>query len=256
MGSGASNPHYESHGDNNENSVCVKRTIHHKSDNEEHCIRINTRHREKPMGLAQKVFHNIPANFPIKPHVTDDITIICTNSWNDIINYVEYDNVTKKEITGKELFHKEFHKFLTDMDYNNVFAQVFENSSMGNSIKGTSYMSTKLIEFGLSVKNNADSKMRLMELGVMHKQKQIAPWQYSVYITTLIQTIAHRLEKHENLEEIMNAWVTLFAFMLQHALPTAILHNASPNNIYNKANLNTEIKHVYLHMGTDEGNEL
>ena len=235
MGSGASHAHYEFKGDNNENSVCIRRTVHNESNDEEHCIHIHTRHKKKPPGLSQKVFHNIPPNFPLEPQLTNDIITICISSWNDIINYVGYDNMAEKEITGKELFHNEFHKFLTDVDYTHAFAQVFENSSKGNGIEGTSYMSTKLIDFGLSVTNDNNSKIRLMKLGAMHKRRQIAPWQYSKYITTLIQTIAHRLENHENLEEIMNAWVTLFAFMLLHALPTAILHNTSPNNIYNKA---------------------
>jgi hypothetical protein len=63
--------------------------------------------------------------------------------------------------------------------------------------------------------------MQLHMLGKSHAQKSIRPWQYSVFVQTLLITIASRLGGKAT-SDVMEAWVNLFAFVMKSMLPQAI----------------------------------
>jgi hemoglobin-like flavoprotein len=63
--------------------------------------------------------------------------------------------------------------------------------------------------------------MVLYMLGKSHLQKAIRPWQYSVFVQTLLNTIASRLG-NDATSEVMEAWVNLFAYVMQGMLPASI----------------------------------
>jgi hemoglobin-like flavoprotein len=61
----------------------------------------------------------------------------------------------------------------------------------------------------------------LVILGKSHSRKAIRPWQYSIFVQTLLLTIASRLGTGAT-NNVMEAWVNLFAYVMHGMLPHAI----------------------------------
>ena len=81
----------------------------------------------------------------------------------------------------------------------------------------------RIIQFilSLSVKNVAELQYSLDELGRSHAFKQIRPWQYSIFIQCLLNTISLCLGAHAT-HTVMKAWTNVFAYVMRRMLPPAI----------------------------------
>ena len=63
--------------------------------------------------------------------------------------------------------------------------------------------------------------MLLYMLGKSHSHKGIRPWQYAVFVQTLLNTIASRLGSEAS-SNVMESWVHQFAYVMKYMLPHAI----------------------------------
>jgi hypothetical protein len=80
----------------------------------------------------------------------------------------------------------------------------------------------RIVDFVSKItENNKQTQMVLYMLGKSHANKAIRPWQYSVFIQTLLNTISSRLGVDAS-SRVMESWVHLFAYVMQHMLPPAI----------------------------------
>jgi hypothetical protein len=73
--------------------------------------------------------------------------------------------------------------------------------------------------------------MTLYMLGKSHAHKAIRPWQYSVFIQTLVNTISSRLGTAAS-SKVMEAWVHLFAYVMKLMLPPAIQNQVVEAELY------------------------
>ncbi len=127
-------------------------------------------------------------------------------------------------LSGVTLFYTEFYELLDKLDSSGRFDAVLTMHTSGtNKIAAKGAILMRIIAFVLKL--NMDDPVALQftlhMLGKSHCHKQIRPWQYSVFVTTLLNVISSRLGPHAT-DEVMSAWVNLFAFVMKTMLPAAI----------------------------------
>lgn len=170
--------------------------------------------------VAVQVAHFTPSSFPINPKITPAIVDMCEASWELIVN--DTVGIT----TGLTKFYMEFYRRLSIVDSNGRFEAHLARNIKDNESKFIAKGSilVRIIRFSFSIRADNDaSETALYMLGKVHHYRGIRPWQYAIFIETLLQTISHCLGR-EATNEVMHAWVNLFAFILKGMLPTAI-HN-------------------------------
>jgi hypothetical protein len=79
--------------------------------------------------------------------------------------------------------------------------------------------------------DNEENALTLYMLGKSHAHKAIRPWQYSVFIQTLVNTISSRLGTAAS-SKVMEGWVNLFAYVLKVMLPPAIKDQVVEAELY------------------------
>jgi hemoglobin-like flavoprotein len=168
------------------------------------------------------VAHFTPSSFPLIPTVNAQSSLLCTTAWAKIVSQcVQIDRHTA--ISGMTAFYNEFYERLQMFDSSGKFDAVLSRHSGGqNKIAAKGAIILRIVNF--IVRIQADSKANailLYMLGKSHSQKAIRPWQYSIFVQTLLNTISSRLGR-EATSDVMEAWVNLFAYVMQGMLPAAI----------------------------------
>jgi hemoglobin-like flavoprotein len=168
------------------------------------------------------VAHYTPSTFPLIPIVSKKRSDLCNSSWSHIIEQQE-GNDQGGITSGMTLFYSEFYERLDILDGSGKFEAVLSrHSPVQNKIANKGAILIRIVKFILSI-DSSDQRVQFMlyMLGKSHSQKGIRPWQYSVFVQTLLLTISSRLGTHATLE-VMEAWVHLFAFVMKSMLPPAI----------------------------------
>ncbi len=167
-----------------------------------------------------QVAHYTPACFPLIPLVNKSTTRICSDSWSFILEPVWKDGVT---LSGLTLFYTEFYETLAHFDKMGKFESVLLHHTSGlPSIAAKGAILIRIINYALAIDIDSPNCMfMLYTLGKSHNHKRIRPWQYSIFVQTLLNTISSRLQAQAT-NEVMSAWTHLFAFILRAMLPVAI----------------------------------
>jgi hemoglobin-like flavoprotein len=172
--------------------------------------------------LSVQVSHFTPSSFPLVPRINSSQNKLCVSSWNTIIEQ-EGRGADGKTLSGITMFYEEFYERLKLFDSRGMFEAVLTRNSgtlQKSAVKGAILI--RIMKFALTLKEDSDDvQMQLFILGKSHAQKQIRPWQYSVFVETLLNTVGSRLGSDAT-ADVMRAWVNLFAFILKSMLPPAI----------------------------------
>jgi hemoglobin-like flavoprotein len=168
------------------------------------------------------VAHFTPSSFPMIPTVNVQSSQLCTESWSKIVGHVVMTD-DGCQISGMTAFYNEFYERLKMFDTSGKFDAVLSRHSGGqNQIAAKGAIILRIVKFVVRI--NVDSKqndMLLYMLGKSHSQKAIHPWQYAIFVQTLLNTISSRLGKDAT-SDVMEAWVNLFAYVMRGMLPPAI----------------------------------
>jgi hypothetical protein len=74
--------------------------------------------------------------------------------------------------------------------------------------------------------DNEENRKYLALLGKIHGKMGIRPWMYSIFVQTLLNTIASRLGPKAS-PEVMSSWVNLFAYVMKYMMPLAIKNHVN-----------------------------
>lgn len=177
-------------------------------------------HSSATVPLEILVAHFTPSTFPMIPIINQRTASLCEESWRFLVNSGstdEFGNIT----SGVTLFYNEFYERLGQIDSNGKFESVLAKFGQ-NKIAAKGAILIRIVKLALSIQHDSkQAHTMLFMLGKSHSKKGIRPWQYSVFTQTLLNTIASRLGiKATN--DMMEAWVNLFAFILAAMLPPSI----------------------------------
>jgi hypothetical protein len=101
-------------------------------------------------------------------------------------------------------------------------AVLARNVSGTNQLAAKGAIIVRIVKFVCSItEDGPETQRRLYMLGKMHNHLGIRPWQYSVFVQTLLLTISNRLGTGAT-NDVMESWVNMFAFVLRSMLPPAI----------------------------------
>jgi hemoglobin-like flavoprotein len=168
------------------------------------------------------VAHFTPSSFPMIPTVNAQASQLCTESWSKIVGHIVVTD-DGCQVSGMTAFYNEFYERLQMFDTSGKFDAVLSRHSGGqNQIAAKGAIILRIVKFVVRI--NVDSKqndMLLYMLGKSHSQKAIRPWQYAIFVQTLLNTISSRLGKDAT-SDVMEAWVNLFAYVMRGMLPPAI----------------------------------
>ncbi len=137
------------------------------------------------------VAHFTPSSFPLVPIINRKSAKICSDSWSIIINSTTKDEMGNC-ISGMTVFYNEFYERLAQFDQNGKFEAVLSRHSNGmNKIAAKGAIIVRIIKLLLKIEtDNEQTQLMLYMLGKTHNQRQIRPWQYSIFVQTLLNTIA------------------------------------------------------------------
>ena len=171
--------------------------------------------------LQVMVAHFTPSSFPLIPTVNEQSSLLCTQSWGMIVaQVIKVDDYS--QISGMTAFYNEFYERLKMFDSSGKFDAVLSRHSGGqNQIAAKGAIILRIVKFVVRIKSDAQNDMLLYMLGKSHSQKAIRPWQYSIFVQTMLNTISSRLGRDAT-SDVMEAWVNLFAYVMKGMLPPAI----------------------------------
>mmetsp|Transcript_24602 Transcript_24602/g.24838 ORF Transcript_24602/g.24838 Transcript_24602/m.24838 type:complete len:274 (+) Transcript_24602:281-1102(+) len=179
--------------------------------------------------------HFTPSSFPLIPMINKNSTKLCQDTWAHILNndYIDDSGVST---SGMTMFYNSFYERLDLLDTSGRFEAVLcRNATGGNKIAAKGVIIIRMMKFVLEIQeDNLQTKKMLNTLGKSHIKKLIRPWQYAIFVQTILLTISYRLGMRAT-SEVMTAWVHLFAYVLKHMLPPAIAHSVDPKEF----NINT-----------------
>ena len=183
------------------------------------------------------VAHFTPSTFPLTPMISPKLSQLCEQSWQRIVNKGNekaaakdgptdcqtFEENENKSISGVTQFYVEFYDRLDKVDVGGKFEAILSrHASEGNKIAAKGAIILRIINFVLQFeKDSKQNQLILFMLGKSHAQKHIRPWQYSLLVETLLQTLASQLGPHAT-SDVMEAWVNLFAYVMKSMLPPAI----------------------------------
>lgn len=172
--------------------------------------------------LQIQVAHFTPSSFPIIPYVNHHSSQLCSNSWAKIVSQT-VETGEGPSISGMTAFYNEFYERLRMFDSSGKFDAVLSRHSGGqNQIAAKGAIILRIVKFVVRIDvNSKQNDMMLYMLGKSHSKKSIRPWQYAIFVQTLLNAISSRLGIHAT-SDVMEAWVNLFAYVMQGMLPPAI----------------------------------
>jgi hypothetical protein len=107
-----------------------------------------------------------------------------------------------------------------------------KHSSGLNKIASKGAILIRIIKYVISIKkDDEETQTKLYMLGKSHDKRQIKPYLYSIFVQTLLQTIGSRLGVEAS-NEVMGAWVNLFAFIIKSMLPPAIKNHIVETELF------------------------
>jgi hemoglobin-like flavoprotein len=117
----------------------------------------------------------------------------------------------------------EFYERLDAQDTSGRFDAVLSRNAIGTSkIIAKGAILVRIIKFVIAIEGDSrEVQYNLYMLGKSHSHKGIRPWQYTVFIQTLLLTLSSRLGTAAS-SDVMEAWVNVFAFVCKSMLPPAI----------------------------------
>lgn len=191
--------------------------------------KIQQKHR---IPLQVIVSHYTPSNFPLVAIINEDISNICKKSWDIICNKEDQDEYGTKT-SGITAFYNEFYARLDLVDPNGVIDAVLAKHSSGmNKIASKGAILIRIVKYVLSIKkDDEETQTKLYMLGKSHDKRHIKPYLYAIFVQTLLQTIGSRLDVEAS-NEVMGAWVNLFAFIIKSMLPPAIKNHIVENELF------------------------
>lgn len=193
----------------------------------------NAKMRTVQIPLEVQIAHFTPATFPIVPMVSHHTFELCEKSWLSILEKTETEDGA--EIQGVTMFYNEFYRRLETIDSNGRFEAILSrhtNGSAEEKIIAKGAILVRIMKFALGIaKNFHDCQLTLFMLGRSHAQKEVRPWQYAALIDILLQTLSAQLGSKAT-NDVMEAWVHLFAFILRSLLPPAIEGQVVETEIY------------------------
>ena len=179
-----------------------------------------------------EVAHYMPHTFPLIPIISKKCCHYCRQSWQDIINADVVDE-SGVRTSGITVFYNEFYQRLGLLDTNGHFEDIFSNACGGkNKIAAKGGLLIRIVKYLIDIKSDSkEMQKKLIQLGKSHSKKGIRPWQYSLFIDTLLLTISSRLGvKATHL--VMDSWVNLFAYVMKTMLRYAIKGQVDPNELH------------------------
>jgi hemoglobin-like flavoprotein len=187
--------------------------------------------------LAIQIAHFTPASFPLVPVINRQVNKLCTASWNTLVDQ-EFQGEGGTLVSGITIFYHEFYKRLAIFDSKGMFEAVLtRHSGSANKVAAKGAILVRIIKFVLSItEDSEETQLSLYVLGKSHQQKHIRPWQYSVFVETLLNTLAFQLGCAAS-ADVMYAWVNLFAYVMKLMLPPAIEGLTLPTEL----NVNTSM---------------
>jgi hemoglobin-like flavoprotein len=200
--------------------------------------------------LEVQVAHFTPSSFPLLPIINPKSSKLCAQSWKKITENVKDE--LGNELSGITVFYNEFYERLEQFDSSGRFDAVLSRHSSGsNRIAAKGAILIRIINFILKIEeDNKETQLLLFMLGKSHAQKHIRPWQYSIFVQTLLITIASRLGTFAS-NDVMEAWVNLFAFVLKSMLPQAIKDavvltelNINTSSEFDDKNVNKQVQEI------------
>eukprot|EP01041_Mallomonas_annulata_P007824 gene7824-16000_t len=187
------------------------------------------------------VAHFTPSTFPLFPIISKKTTDLCRASWKIIMSQSIIDQYGI-ETSGISLFYNSFYERLDQLDGGKNFESVLFRFTKGkNKIAARGAVLIKLINSVLRIEESGPwVEFGLRRLGQNHAKMGIDPWQYSMYVETILLTLSTRLGNQAS-DMVMEAWVHLFAYVTKHILPLAI-RNGKPYPLHSF--------HVQTHLDT------
>eukprot|EP01041_Mallomonas_annulata_P001957 gene1957-3797_t len=169
------------------------------------------------------VAHFTPSTFPLYPIISKKTTDLCRASWEKI-RTADYTDENGTVTSGITMFYNAFYERLEQLDADRNFEAVLMRQIKGkNKISAKGAVLINLIKSVLRIEQPGKwVEFGLHQLGKMHARMGIHPWQYAIYVETVLMTLAARLE-NEASYSIMEAWVHLFAYVMKHSMPLAII---------------------------------
>eukprot|EP01041_Mallomonas_annulata_P003032 gene3032-5945_t len=171
------------------------------------------------------VAHFTPSTFPLYPIISKKTTDLCRESWEKI-RTADYTDENGTVTSGITMFYNAFYERLEQLDADKNFEAVLMRQIKGkNKISAKGAVLINLIKSVLKIENPGKwVEFGLHQLGKMHARMGIHPWQYAIYIETVLMTLSARLETDAS-HIVMEAWVNLFAYVMKHSMPIAIIRS-------------------------------
>lgn len=176
-----------------------------------------------------KVAHFTPATFPAEPEMNVCHRLIISSTWKAILQASELDS-NGISTTGLTVFSNEFFARLDHRDSEGFFSEILtpyieDSKSM---VARRDNAVNRMMQF---IANVPAEECRLKELGEMHSRLGVQPWQYSVFVQVILETIAARLGDGAT-NNVMTAWVNVLAIVLKSMLPAAISFTEASGEFY------------------------
>ena len=199
------------------------KAIHFEGANDEITEAQERINKSMTFPMQVMVAHYTPPNFPLFPTISKIATDKCKESWKFILDTEVKNEDTGGMTSGLTVFYHEFYDRLDLMDSSGRFEAVLSKHASGtNKMAAKGAILLRIIKYVLNfTEDNSTAQLQLFMLGKSHSQKGIRPWQYSTFIIVLLQTISARLGTNAT-NDVMEAWVNLFAFVMRSMLPPAI----------------------------------
>ena len=175
-----------------------------------------------PMEVA--VAHYTPSSFPLVPIISKNTCKIIGESWQLIVKNEVIDSFGNST-SGITAFYNDFYERLDMLDTSGRFEAVLTRNVDGMSkLQAKGAILIRIIKYIMAIEGDSrDVQYSLYVLGKSHSHKGIRPWQYTIFVQTLLMTISARLGTNAS-NDVMEAWVNMFAFVMRSMLPPAIEH--------------------------------
>ncbi|CAM9258321.1 unnamed protein product, partial [Ectocarpus fasciculatus] len=176
------------------------------------------------------VAHYTPSSFPLIPLINKNTSKILKDSWQQLVK----KNVIENGIStsGITVFYNEFYERLRILDTSGRFEAVLTRNIEGMSmLQAKGAILIRMVKYVISISGDSqETQSQMQALGRLHSSKDIRPWQYSIFVQTLLLTISSRLGTGAT-TDVMEAWVNMFAFVMKGMLPSAIEHQVVETEI-------------------------
>lgn len=198
------------------------------SNSSNSCIPFYKSSSHNTIPLSIQIAHFTPSSFPLIPFFNKNTIKICKKSWEILLKTTYKSLQTGLNTSSITVFYNEFYQRLYKLDNKHEIDKILTNNCRGGSnIAAKGAIIVRIVKFALSLENNAENIKKIRKLGKSHSRMGIRGWQYSMFIEILLITISSQLGSYATFD-VMSCWVNLFAFILQHMLPTALEGNVTP----------------------------